>query len=306
MKHEGSDDDVGRRTFGRVLTRIGSRNWPTAVHVIGPQRGESESAEVGVLDWPRFSVCLSRRAKYWVMREGKLEELTLRRGEAVFVAARGMMEPHPEGRYLALGVVFANDLTRFLLARKHPVSSAKGAKRGHRFLMAHHSRWVMDSEVNWMVETLVKHGSRLPEDDYLCGLLRLLMVKAKEGLVKQTEDGVNHSRARFSWRAACHFVQEHLQEGIDRADVARFLQLHPNHVSRLFSQFGGESFNAYLVKARLQRAQRLLADPAVNVSQVARACGFSEANYFIRCYKRAFGVTPGMRNRNQKHLSTSS
>jgi transcriptional regulator GlxA family with amidase domain len=44
---------------------------------------------------------------------------------------------------------------------------------------------------------------------------------------------------------------------------------------------------------RLQRSRELLKVPGMNVSQVARACGYTDPNYFIRCYRDAYGHTPG-------------
>ena len=45
-----------------------------------------------------------------------------------------------------------------------------------------------------------------------------------------------------------------VQQSLSRRDVAQFLNLHPNHISRLFAQFGGESFHHYVLQARLDRA----------------------------------------------------
>ncbi|WP_206171013.1 helix-turn-helix transcriptional regulator [Phragmitibacter flavus] len=265
------------------------RGFPGAVYLVSERAVPEEGEIMGILDCPRFSLCLAGEAKYQVMRDGVLSVVTLRRGEAIVVAPNCVMEPHADGNYLALGVVFSGELTRFLLARK---KRGEG-KVAHRFLLAHHSRATMDEELRFFFEALERGGSRNVDDRYLCRLLQLVLIKARELMDQEPAAGTGVRRAHFTWRAACHYVQEHLAQGIGRADVAAFLRLHPNHVSRLFSEFSGGSFNAYLLKARLQRAQGLLRDPSMNVGQVARACGFAEANYFIRCYRKVFGVTPG-------------
>ena len=50
---------------------------------------------------------------------------------------------------------------------------------------------------------------------------------------------------------------------------------------------------AYLLQARLERSRPLLIDPQLNITEIAHVCGFRDANYFIRCYRRYFGKSPG-------------
>lgn len=55
------------------------------------------------------------------------------------------------------------------------------------------------------------------------------------------------------------------------------------------------TFVAELMRARLQRARELLADPRTNdlaVVEVAARCGFSDPSHFARRFRRQFGVAP--------------
>jgi AraC-like DNA-binding protein len=278
----------GFRRLAVIMDALVQRDLPSKVYLVADRSKSEDTRGMGILDCPRFSVCLAGEAKYQIMQDGRLSVVTLRRGEAIVVAPHCVMEPHADGDYLALGVVFAGELTRFLLARK----KRGGGKGAHRFLLAHHSQATMDHELRFFFEALERGGARQVDERYLNRLLQLVLFKARE-LMEEGELGSRGRRAHFTWRSACHYVEEHLAHGIGRGDVARFLKLHPNHVSRLFSEFSGGSFNAYVLKARMRRAQRLLRDPAMNVGQIARACGFAEANYFIRCYRKTFGVSPG-------------
>ena len=100
------------------------------------------------------------------------------------------------------------------------------------------------------------------------------------------------SKARFTWQAAADFMAENLQRPLSRKDVARYLRVHPNHLSRLFAEFSDEPFSVYLQNRRLERARLLLADPRLDIAEVARLCGFSSANYFIRVFRQRTGRTP--------------
>jgi transcriptional regulator GlxA family with amidase domain len=48
----------------------------------------------------------------------------------------------------------------------------------------------------------------------------------------------------------------------------------------------------YLLRRRLDRAQDLLASSSDLIAQIASRCGFSDGNYFIRVYKKRFGISP--------------
>jgi AraC-like DNA-binding protein len=52
--------------------------------------------------------------------------------------------------------------------------------------------------------------------------------------------------------------------------------------------------SAFITQKRLDRAKNLLeTSPKMKVTEVASACGFKEASYFGRAFKRHFGHTPG-------------
>jgi len=66
------------------------------------------------------------------------------------------------------------------------------------------------------------------------------------------------------------------------------------HLSRLFHQRFGLSVAAFRMEMRLLRALSLLRDPGVKVINVAEQCGFNHLGLFNTCFKRRFGMTPGL------------
>jgi transcriptional regulator GlxA family with amidase domain len=44
---------------------------------------------------------------------------------------------------------------------------------------------------------------------------------------------------------------------------------------------------------RLELATQLLLDPTVTMTQVARACGYSDVRPFSTAFRRQYGKTPG-------------
>lgn len=74
--------------------------------------------------------------------------------------------------------------------------------------------------------------------------------------------------------------------------VANTLGITANYLSTLFSKEEGESFNKYLQKVRMHKSSTLLTASANTIQEIAYQCGFEDANYFSKCFKRVMGITP--------------
>ncbi len=80
---------------------------------------------------------------------------------------------------------------------------------------------------------------------------------------------------------------------LDVAKLARASGYSRYHFSRLFAQHEGMSPARYLLRARMEEAARLLrADDAVPIKLIAQRCGFADANYFSKVFRRFFGMAP--------------
>lgn len=102
--------------------------------------------------------------------------------------------------------------------------------------------------------------------------------------------------------ATLHRLQivEHIERDLGNprlspASIGSALRITPRYVHRLFST-DGESVGRYILRRRLERCAQQLADPLHarrRVGEIALDAGFSTAAHFCRCFRRAYGVTPG-------------
>ncbi|AHF90200.1 AraC family transcriptional regulator [Opitutaceae bacterium TAV5] len=250
----------------------------------------------GVVEGPRLSLCLAGTARYEVLTEGERKVVEVRRGEVIYALPRCLMKVHEASRYLSLGLVFNPGITRFLVAlKRYPISDTSadaGHGLSHRFLLTHHTPATMDADGRAFLAAMARCGRQESADErYVCRLLEVILLKARTLLDDHTAAPAG-GKAWFTWQAACQFIREHMHEPLGREAVAEFLRLHPNHVSRLFTRFGGHSFHRYLLGERMERARGQMENPAANISEVARACGFADAGYFARCYRKFYGTPP--------------
>ncbi|MFP5305212.1 MAG: helix-turn-helix domain-containing protein [Gammaproteobacteria bacterium] len=89
------------------------------------------------------------------------------------------------------------------------------------------------------------------------------------------------------------WIDAHAHEPIGLEAAARAAGLSAFHFLRLFQRVLGVTPHQYLVRARLRRAARLLADEERSITDVAFDVGFNDVSNFVRSFGRAAGVSPG-------------
>lgn len=104
--------------------------------------------------------------------------------------------------------------------------------------------------------------------------------------------GTSAPAGRSGVRQALAFVREHFTEPITLSQVAREARLSKFHFCRLFQRRVGVSFREYLCGLRLERAQALLADRELTVTEVAYAIGFNDLSHFDKVFNRIVGMSP--------------
>jgi AraC-like DNA-binding protein len=75
-------------------------------------------------------------------------------------------------------------------------------------------------------------------------------------------------------------------------DLARQVGLSPNRLSAGFKQIYGATPFAHLKGVRLNRAQALLQETGMNVTEVALAVGYDSLSHFSRAFFQQFGIRP--------------
>lgn len=90
-------------------------------------------------------------------------------------------------------------------------------------------------------------------------------------------------------------VREHLacncHLDLDNSALARIASYSPWHFIRAFRAAYRETPHAFLVRQRLQRAQRLLRSSPLAIGEIALACGFENRCAFSRLFRQRFGTT---------------
>ena len=95
----------------------------------------------------------------------------------------------------------------------------------------------------------------------------------------------------FIVRQAVVFIEENCTRKITLSDAAKACYISPWHLSRLINKHLDRSFYRLLNTARVDRAKRLMPDPALRIGDISELVGFADAPHFSRVFKKLEGVS---------------
>ena len=83
-----------------------------------------------------------------------------------------------------------------------------------------------------------------------------------------------------------------LDQDLTLKALAAASYLSPFHFARLFKKLTGATPHNYLAGIRASRAQLLLADTELSVTEVGAQVGYLSASHFTKAFRLATGTTP--------------
>ena len=98
-------------------------------------------------------------------------------------------------------------------------------------------------------------------------------------------------------------LETHYEDsGISIQQVAKSMNMSYNQFNRKLKALTNQTPAKYLRTFRLEKAKKLLINPAndLNVAEVAYQVGFTDPNYFSRCFGELFGRSPNAIRRCRK------
>lgn len=93
-------------------------------------------------------------------------------------------------------------------------------------------------------------------------------------------------------RSVLDYIRLHAAEKLQLNEVAQKFHLSVNYLSALIKKETGVTFHEHVLRAKMDIAHTLLADPRILVEEVARAVGYSNYVSFYNQFKRLERMTP--------------
>lgn len=91
---------------------------------------------------------------------------------------------------------------------------------------------------------------------------------------------------------ALDFIHENPDSNLSLELLAEKVFLTPQHLSVLFKNQVGVLFSEYLSNLRITLAKAALQNQLLSIKEISGLCGFQDADYFCRFFKKNVGLTP--------------
>ena len=91
---------------------------------------------------------------------------------------------------------------------------------------------------------------------------------------------------------AYDFIEKNVFSDITINDVASSVEYSVDHLTKLFKNVKGITLAHLIRDKRLEHSKKILLETEKRVTEIARDLHFTDSNYFIKCFKKEFGVTP--------------
>lgn len=93
-------------------------------------------------------------------------------------------------------------------------------------------------------------------------------------------------------RRVKEYIEQHIDKPLLLADLAAQAGLSEFHFARMFKHDTGLAPHQFVMRTRLQQAEKLLRHSLLPLTQIALECGFSSASHFSNRFKAAYGFAP--------------
>ena len=123
-------------------------------------------------------------------------------------------------------------------------------------------------------------------------------------IIKMNLDALNEGGISMDNRhsvKALEYIEKNFRKNITLNDLADYLQVTPQYVSKIMSEHTSGSFIEILNETRIKEALKLL-ETTMSIKEISYEIGYRSNTYFGRVFKKQVGVTPSQ-YRDRLHIS---
>jgi AraC family transcriptional regulator len=93
-------------------------------------------------------------------------------------------------------------------------------------------------------------------------------------------------------RRAVELMHARLERDLPLEEIASAAHLSPFHFARLFKKLTGATPHSYLAALRAARAQALLSETDLSITEVGARVGYGSSSHFAKAFRQATGISP--------------
>ena len=101
-----------------------------------------------------------------------------------------------------------------------------------------------------------------------------------------------HSDRLDTLNNSLKYIENHYKEPITTKALAELSHVSEGHFCHIFKETFGKTAKEYINFVRVGKAKNLIKTTDMTIVEIAFCCGFTDANYFSRTFKKYMGATP--------------
>lgn len=96
-----------------------------------------------------------------------------------------------------------------------------------------------------------------------------------------------------SIRKAINYIDNNLNAKLTISKIAHEVYLNPCYLSVLFHKETGKTISDWILEKRIEGAKNSIINTNKSFSEISFIYQFSSQSYFVQCFKKIVGITPG-------------
>ncbi|CAM3506579.1 MULTISPECIES: response regulator [Saccharibacillus] len=88
------------------------------------------------------------------------------------------------------------------------------------------------------------------------------------------------------------YIAERSHEDISLESIGEKFELSPFYISKLFKEQVGVNYIDFLTQCRIDKAKKLMSDPARSLKEITFEVGYHDPNYFSKVFKKTCDLSP--------------
>jgi AraC-like DNA-binding protein len=122
--------------------------------------------------------------------------------------------------------------------------------------------------------------------------LWLLVMRIKLNAISSVDDASAGSGKSNLVSDIVDYIRIHYKQSMSLEDISERFYINKSYLSRIFKNTTGFTVNEFINIQRIRRAQLLIENPGLNISEVARMVGYGNISYFTRVFKKYIESSP--------------
>ena len=271
-----------------ALKPFAADDWQPQILALQPSDRRKDM--VHVQPWARFHIITRKTAIYEVNdnSSGETAQLSCSCGNVVLIPPLAYLRSTQLADYENLFFVLRGDSLRIGLA----TAEKNQPQKKYPDYVFHIEDSLQLATVHLFLAFIDSGNTDFSGDKtrFLQETVKLLIKAIYSDLERSQELSLDN--AGYSYRNVIEYVNKHYASPLSRSDVGQAMRLSESYISKLFRKYGNCSFNSYLLQLRLNKAELLLKNTMLSVSEIAFSCGFQTTSFFIKRFRQHYGLTP--------------